>query len=222
MTAREVFNRDADVYDHARWQLVPCYDDFYGTAVELIASRVSKAARILDLGAGTGLFSSLLRECLSDAHFTLVDFAPEMIALARRRLGTGRITYVLGDMARDLPNGPYDAVISALAIHHLEDAGKQRVYHQSYRVLAEGGAFVNADQCLGPTSARELANLEYWHRQIRERGVLEADLARAVDRMQYDRMSPIPEQLDWLKTVGFKNVDCVYKSWSFAVLYGEK
>lgn len=40
--------------------------------------------------------------------------------------------------------------------------------------------------------------------------------------MQYDRMSPIPEQLDWLKTVGFKNVDCVYQSWSFAVLYGEK
>ncbi|MGI8568390.1 MAG: class I SAM-dependent methyltransferase [Methylocella sp.] len=222
MAAEDIFNRDADVYDHARRQLVPCYEDFYGTAVELIARRVSKAARILDLGAGTGLFSTLLRERLSDAHFTLVDLAPEMIALARQRLGTEGITYVLDDISRDFPNGPYDAVISALAIHHLEDADKQRVYRQSYRVLAEGGAFVNADQCLGPTPARELANGEYWHRQIRERGIQEADLKRAVERMQYDRMSPIPEQLDWLGTVGFKNVDCVYKCWSFAVLYGEK
>jgi tRNA (cmo5U34)-methyltransferase len=161
MTAAEAFNRDADVYGHARWQLVPCYDDFYRTAVGLIASRVSKAARILDLGAGTGLFSSLLRERLSDTHFTLVDFAPEMIALARRRLGTEGITYVLGDVAGDLPEGPYDAVISALAIHRLKDAGKQRVYHQSYGVVAHGGAFVNADQCRGPTPARELAYWEY-------------------------------------------------------------
>ncbi|MGH6837315.1 MAG: class I SAM-dependent methyltransferase [Methylocella sp.] len=221
MTAEEVFGRDADVYDHARWQLVHCYDDFYGAAVELVASRIGKAARILDLGAGTAIFSSLVRDRMSDAQFTLVDCAPEMIAHARQRLGTERISYVLGDIARDLPEGPYDAVISALAIHHLDDAGKQCVYHHSYRVLAEGGAFVNADQCLGPTPARDLAYWEYWHRRSRERGIQEADLKRAVDRMQYDRMSPIPEQLDWLKTAGFKNVDCVYKSWSFAVVYGE-
>jgi tRNA (cmo5U34)-methyltransferase len=51
------FNRDAAGYDAMRRRLIPCFDDFYGTALTLIGDwKPQKALRVLDVGAGTGLF----------------------------------------------------------------------------------------------------------------------------------------------------------------------
>ncbi|MCL7459446.1 hypothetical protein AB0I85_01655 [Micromonospora echinofusca] len=66
MDVAEVFDAVAGSYDEARRRLVPCFDAFYGTAVEVAAPplRAALAAgrtpEVLDLGAGTGLLSLLL------------------------------------------------------------------------------------------------------------------------------------------------------------------
>lgn len=66
MDVAEVFDAVAGSYDDARRRLVPCFDAFYGTAVEVAAPplRAALAAgrtpEVLDLGAGTGLLSLLL------------------------------------------------------------------------------------------------------------------------------------------------------------------
>jgi tRNA (cmo5U34)-methyltransferase len=53
---------NAATYDSERRRLVPCFDDFYGSAAELVTRCFPSCPRILDLGAGTGILSAAIVE----------------------------------------------------------------------------------------------------------------------------------------------------------------
>jgi tRNA (cmo5U34)-methyltransferase len=61
-----------------------------------------------------------------------------------------------------------------------------------------------------------------WLKQVQENGVDKSELAAALERMKEDKMSPLSSQLQWLKEAGFKEVNCWYKNYSFAVYSGSK
>jgi len=223
MNVKEAFDRSAQIYDRARRQLVPCFDDFYGTAIDRIPFAPADRFDVLDLGAGTGLFSSLVAEAFPLARFTLLDVSAEMLARARQRLAEreDRFTYLQRDFSQALP-GQYDLVLSALAIHHLSDDDKRSLFARIFAALRPAGAFINADQVLGPTPALESAYDQAWLRQARALGVTDEDLLPAIERMKEDRTAPLEPQLAWLRDAGFREVDCWYKSYRFAVYSGSK
>src|SRR3954447_7776316 len=74
------FDAHADEYEAQRRRLVPCFDAFYGAAVEALAPVPVK--RVLDLGAGTGTLSVRIAEAHPEARFVLVDGAPAMLERA--------------------------------------------------------------------------------------------------------------------------------------------
>ena len=223
LSVAALFNAAAEDYDRARRQLVPSFDDFYGTAVEAIPYKREEAIRVLDLGAGTGMLSAFVAWAFPRARITLVDASPEMLAVARRRFADepGRFEFRVLDYAREPPPGEYEAVVSALSIHHLDGTEKWELFREVYRVLCDGGVFVNADQVLGSTPEIEALYRETWLRQVRESGVGEVDLAALV-RMREDKPSTLEEQEAWLEETGFRQVDCPYKNYGFAVYGGRK
>ncbi|MEH2113785.1 class I SAM-dependent methyltransferase [Nostoc sp.] len=83
MNIQEVFNSAAVDYDNLRRILIPCFDDFYKTAVEIISGDDTAPLKILDLGAGTGLYSGMVQSVFPNAEFTLLDLAPEMLEKAK-------------------------------------------------------------------------------------------------------------------------------------------
>jgi ubiquinone/menaquinone biosynthesis C-methylase UbiE len=219
----EAFNVVAQEYDAERRLLVPCFDAFYGHAVELVADAVQdrRAPRILDLGAGTGLLSALLANRLPHASFYLVDLSDGMLEQARRRFERerpGRFTFETADLSAFDIQGQWDAIVSALAIHHLEDNAKQRLYLQMPLALTPRGMFVNAEQVLGSTPWLEARYEQEWVRAVRAAGASEMQIERAKGRMAFDRSSPLERQLEWLRNAGFVDVDCVFKDWRFAVI----
>ncbi len=216
------FSKYAQVYDADRRPLVPGYDDLYGTGLRLIADEArGRPLRVLDLGAGTGLFSGMALEALNVSALHLVDASTAMLDGARRRFaGDGRVSYAVDDLVTmDLGTG-WDAVISALAIHHLEDAAKRDLYARIRRALAPGGRFVNAEQVAGPTPEQEARYVRFWTDDVRAAGVDDAGLAASLDRQRHDRCASTGDQLDWLRAAGFAEVDCPFKLWRFAVLTG--
>ena len=219
-----VFDKSARIYDRARRQLVPCFDELYGAAVESVPFPPEAPLRVLDLGAGTGLLTLFLAERYRRARFTLVDASPAMLEGARDRFPAEpeRFAIVVANYARDLPPGPFDAVVSALSIHHLEDEEKRALFAGVHERLAPGGVFVDADIVRGPTRELEEDYQAAWLRQVRERGVSEEDLRAAYERQSADRLSPLDDQLGWLRDAGFVHVDCWYKSWGFAVFGGRR
>lgn len=223
-TAEQAFNRDAGAYDAGRRALIPCFDGFYGNAIEVIQDWGGPVSpRVLDLGAGTGLFSSLVMPALPGATLTLTDISEEMLARARERFGdTEAISYRLSDLTTDRLDGSWDLIISALAIHHLSDDEKRDLFRRIYARLAPGGLFINAEQVLGPTPAQEAQYKAIWEQQIRANGIDDSGVQRANERMAFDQCSTVQDQLEWLREAGFARVDCTFKSWRFAVLAGWK
>lgn len=217
------FDEGAETYDRARRQLIPCFDDFYGTALALIPQQPQANFRVLDLGAGTGLLSFLVGKKFTKAGITLMDISQEMLGKAGERfIGMEeRLEFIAGDYADGFA-GEFDVVISALSIHHLADADKIKLFKNIYEALPDGGIFINADQILGPTPQIEQMYQETWLRQARDLGVSDTDLNAAMKRMQADKMSPLDSQLGWLQQAGFSSVHCWYQHHRFAVFSGQK
>jgi tRNA (cmo5U34)-methyltransferase len=189
-------------------------------AAGLVGLRGRAVRRVLDLGAGTGLLSAAVLARHPDVELVLLDGAGEMLDRARGRLPAGSITTVVGDLRAELPRGPFDAVVSALAVHHLEDADKRELFARVHDLLAPGGVFVNAEQVLAPTPWLQEREREMWRAACRALGAGETEIAAAEARMVHDRCSEAPIQLDWLRAAGFQDCDCFFKYLHFAVLAG--
>src|SRR6202000_867668 len=150
----------------------------------------------------------------------LLDGSAEMLREAGELLGDRGTRVHVADMAQGLPPGPFDAVISALAIHHLEDQDKRALFSRVHAALRPGGLFVNAEQVLGPTTELESVYQRRWADDCRALGASEEELEGARERRRHDRSADVESQLRWLREGGFGAADCIYKSWSMATLVG--
>jgi tRNA (cmo5U34)-methyltransferase len=215
------FGAHAEHYDAQRRRLIPPFDAFYGNAVDALRVIPGGPKRVLDLGAGTGMLSAYVAEAFPDAELTLVDGSPDMLDQARTLLGDD-VTTVVADLADPLPAGPYCAVVSALAIHHLDDDLKQALFARAFDALAPGGLFVNAEQIAAPTPwlAERFAA---WHEgSARAAGSSDEEWAAAEQRMRFDRLSPLEPQLTWLREAGFDDVTTLMQDHCFAVIFGRR
>jgi tRNA (cmo5U34)-methyltransferase len=220
--ARQVFDGAAAGYDALRRQLIPCFDGFYGMALDLLGFAPGAAPRILDVGAGTGLLSAMVKARWPAARLTLLDFSEEMLARARERFAGAPVPVEIrvGDSRVAPLGGPWDAVVSALSIHHLRDAEKRDLYARAFAALAPGGILVNADNVEAEDAAVQARDRAAWIDAMRAAGLGEADLQAGLRRTEVDVLAPLALQLGWLRELGFEQVDCAYKWRHFAVFSG--
>jgi tRNA (cmo5U34)-methyltransferase len=220
LDAPATFDAQAATYEAPRRRLIPPFDAFYGIAVDALALIGGRPKRVLDLGAGTGILAARVAAAYPDADLVLVDGAPAMLEQARERLGDGVALHV-ADLRDPLPEGPFCAVVSALAIHHLDDAGKRDLLARAYEALSPGGMFVNAEQVAGP-SPRFDAHYRAWHEAAaRAAGATAQEWDAAVQRMRHDECASVEDQLAWMRAAGF-DADCLFHDRRFAVLAGLK
>ena len=224
MNIREGFDKGAKDYDSARKQLIPCFDEFYGTAIDLVKFQNKESIKVLDLGAGTGLFSSLVFQRYPKAEFVLCDLSTAMLNEAKERFSVNdiEIEFITKNYSSEPILGKYDLIISALSIHHLTAQEKEDLFSKIFSSLNDNGLFINADQVLGETPLIENIYRSDWLKQVKEKGVSELSLNLALGRMKEDKMSTLSEQLTWLKNAKFSEVNCWYKNYSFVVYSGRK
>ena len=219
MTIEEQFNLIAKEYDCNRRKFIPCFDDYYESITKLIISNIDTPSRVLDLGAGTGLLTYYwYKECPS-AEYVLVDIADEMLEISRKRFaGIDRIQHKILDYSKDLPEGNFDAIISALSIHHLEDMQKEELFRNIYNKLPLGGVFVNYDQfCAGTANMNKWFNL-YWENQLANSGLTERDIELWKERRKLDRECSVETEIAMLYRCNFSEVKCLYSYHKFSVI----
>jgi len=225
MDVKQAFDAAARDYDRLRHKLIPCFDPFYDMAVELLPFTPVQTLRVLDVGAGTGLLAERVARRFPKAELTLLDVSQEMLAHARARFAdepAGRVRFEVGDYARAPLGGPFDAVVSALSIHHLPDPEKRALYARVLAALAPGGVFVNADNVCADDPEVQRRDRRAWIAAIEAQGIDRRELDAALDRTRVDILAPLGLQLGWLRELGFREVDCAYKWRHFVVFSGRR
>jgi tRNA (cmo5U34)-methyltransferase len=133
------FHWDPDTYVKIVRDEVPDYERVQDEVAR--ATEGVQARRVLELGTGTGVTSRRVLERHPAAELTGVDSSEHMLAVA----GLPGADLRLQDLRDELPEGPFDLVFSALAIHHLDGPGKADLFARIAAALAPGGRFVMAD-----------------------------------------------------------------------------
>lgn len=212
----------AEKYDSQRRYLVPCLDDFYSITTELLEIE-NDISSILDMGAGTGLLTYYIYQKYKNAKYTLIDLSNEMLKIAEERFkDLNNFEFIAVDYINYIYEKDYNAVVSALSIHHLSDEDKQSVYNKAYNVLKSGGVFINADQVLGSSEEAEIINRKNWIKRIEESPLNKQEKQSAYNRMALDRMATLDKNIEMIKSAGFKTVEVYYKYYNFSVIYAKK
>jgi SAM-dependent methyltransferase len=169
----------------------------------------AEPTRILDLGSGGGRLLALVKSARPLAQLVGLDFSLTMLETLRKLFANDRgVAVVDHNLEHELPQmGQFDAVISSFAIHHVVHERKRTLYNEIFDVLAPNGVFCNLEHVASPTPH------------------LHAEFLRAISWEQEDpsnKLLDLETQLDWLREVGFIDVDCHWKWRELALFAGTK
>jgi tRNA (cmo5U34)-methyltransferase len=167
------FHFDPDSYLQLMAEEVPAYARLQAE----VAAACRPAARMLELGTGTGDRKARLAR-VGGGELIGLDASERMLSHARAALPDADLR--VARLEDPLPGGPFGLVFSALAVHHLDGAGKADLFARAARALEPGGRLVLGDVVV-PDDA--------------------ADLVTPIDRV-YDTPSRVDEQLQWLAAAG--------------------
>lgn len=228
----EVFAETAD-FDAGIRTLLPRYDEM----LEAIASCLPPTTtRILELGCGTGELSIKLLQRCPKAQLVAVDYSPRMLNCAKAKVqAAGKAAqaswietdfgaWANGDVA--VETGKFDVCVSSLAIHHLEDAMKLKLFQRIYTSLNPNGSFWNGDPVLSESPAMsEIYNAvrEKWATQQGTK-LTEVLAKRGITNPQghssHDRLATLTNHLGMLTQAGFQTVAVPWKYYWLAVFGG--
>lgn len=175
----------------------------------LLEALPARIDRFLDLGTGDGRLLALVGNRHPQALAIGLDSSAPMLARAAERFEADpHADLRTHDLRLPLEEErPFDAIVSGLAIHHLEDNRKRELFAEVYALLAPGGAFANLD-LVAPASP------QLHERFRREIGRIEDDPS--------DRLAGLSDQLAWLRDSGFSEVDCHFKWLELALIVAVK
>ncbi|PYV20543.1 MAG: methyltransferase [Acidobacteria bacterium] len=166
-------------------------------------------SRILDLGSGDGRLLRLLKLDRPRAQAVAVDFSPVMLEALRKNFDTS-VTVVEHNLDRPLPDlGGFDAVVSSFAIHHVLHERKRSLYAEVYHLLRPNGVFCNLEHVASPTPALH----EHFLQRL---GI------PLLGEDPSNKLLDVETQLQWLREIGFTDVDCYWKWLELALLVGKK
>ena len=191
----------------ARADTIPHRAEGEGVLLELLPNTLR---RVLDLGSGDGRLLALVREAHPAVQAVALDFSEVMLGRVRARFAANpQVTVQAHDLDAPLPEslGAFDAVISSFAIHHVSHARKRTLYTEIYRRLEPGGTFCNLEHVASPTE------------RLHEQFLAALNLLPGEDDPS-NKLLDVQTQLDWLREIGFIDVDCGWKWRELALLAG--
>jgi SAM-dependent methyltransferase len=216
---------------------IPYAADQLEIMLRVLAGADRPIKRFLDLGSGDGTLTAAVQTRFPQAEAVLVDFSEPMLTAARNRLSESTNSIVRADFGTpewvDAVStlAPFDAVVSGYAIHHQPDDRKRAVYQEIFGLLAPGGMFVNIEH-VAPSTARvsEMSDdlfVDSLAAHNRRRGGEKTNEEIAFEFVcRPDKaaniLAPVDDQCEWLRAIGYADVDCFFKVFELAVFGGRR
>lgn len=218
---------------------VPLAAEQIDVMLRVIKATQPKVEAFLDLGCGDGILGRAIHQQYPNAKGVFVDFSESMLEAAKNNLENHLINFefITLDFGEKQwinslsDKSPFDVIVSGFAIHHQPDERKNEIYQEIYQLLRPGGIFLNLEhvssvskweeeafkelfidslyafhQNKGSNKSKEEIAIEYYNRPDKDANIL----------------APLEIQCDWLKELGFVDVDCFIKLFELALFGGRR
>lgn len=213
-----------DNYDEHIDLAIPFYKEMHNEISNFLNIGI-KSPKILDLGCGTGVTTSVLLDFYPQAKVIAIDLFDEMLNRAKKRLVnyTEQITYIQGDFRKIDWESNIDICISSLALHHILPYEKNQLFDKIYKTLSDDGIFIMIDwtkfnsnniQKKAFENAEKHADKSVTNKQIVEAWTYHWENINIPDTVE--------DLIEWLKNSEFRNVNCVFRYYGLAMIIAEK
>jgi tRNA (cmo5U34)-methyltransferase len=200
-------------YDSRIRTFIPHYEEMLDVAAAAVPPR---ARTIVDLGIGTGALSARCLDAARQARTVGIDVDPEILALARRRLGD-RATFTAGSFLR-APLPKCNALVASFALHHVRTRlAKAALYRRIRAALRPRGLFISVDCHPAIDPAVRRAQFDDWLTHLRcayspahAKALLEA-------WSHEDVYVPLDAEIALMRSSGFR-VELLWRRGAFAVI----
>lgn len=218
---------------------IPLAAEQIDVMLRVIKATQPKVETFLDLGCGDGILGRAILQHYPEAKGVFLDFSESMLQAAKSHFQNTSVN--LEFVAQDFGEkqwvnsiseiSPFDVIVSGFAIHHQPDERKKEIYQEIYQLLKPGGIFLNLEhvssecrwkeeafnnlfidslyafhQSKGSNQSREEIAREYYHRPDKAANIL----------------APLETQCNWLRELGFVDVDCFIKIFELALFGGRR
>jgi tRNA (cmo5U34)-methyltransferase len=174
------FEWDPETYLGQMRDEIPGYEELQAKVAA--ATEDLTATTVLELGTGTGETALRVLAKHPTARWTGIDASAAMLARARTRLPGADLR--LARLEDPLPSGPFDLVVSVLAVHHLTGDAKRDLFT---RIAQVSDNFVLGDVVVPESPQQATIEIDW----------------------EYDLPSSVASQLEWLEAAGFQ-ADATY------------
>ena len=218
---------------------IPLAQEQIGVMMSILKTSDAPIESFLDLGCGDGILGAAILGDYPAARGVFADFSEPMLEQAREQLKEYADQLVFenldygnsGWVKRMQQYSPFDAVVSGYSIHHQPDIRKHQVYAEIFSLLSPGGWFVNIEHV---SSAAQLNIDLFENHYIAARYSIEKQQGgpRSFEQLaeEYKNrpdkaanlLAPVELQCDWLRGIGYEEVDCYFRIFELAVFAGRK
>ncbi|MCE5242455.1 MAG: methyltransferase domain-containing protein [Desulfobacteraceae bacterium] len=217
---------------------IPFADENMDLMIRVARAWTPGVERFLDLGCGDGVLGRALQQSFPNAEAVFVDFSDPMIEATRRNIEScTRAQIIKADFSdpgwlADLgDNARFDLIVSGYAIHHLPDVRKKQLYAEIFGLLKSNSVFLNMEHVSSSTPRVEALHDEFYIDSLyRYHRTVDPEITRAEVAAKFfyrpDRIEnilvPVELQCEWLRGIGFADVDCFFKVFELALFGGRK
>jgi tRNA (cmo5U34)-methyltransferase len=240
MVTDEVWKQSAVVNRYLSSRVaIPMVPEQIGIMMSILKSRLQPVKNFIDLGCGDGILGATILNEYPSARGVLADFSEPMLAQAREQLKGFSSQLVFENLDYGDPAwvkkmqtyAPFDVIVSGYSIHHQPDIRKREIYAEIYSLLEPGGWFINIEHIASEAQLTvDLFNkhiIDHWYEQEKLKGgtrTYEEIAETFMNRPDKDAniLLSVDTQCDWLRELGYEQVDCYFRIYELAVFGGRK
>lgn len=219
MKKRRFNNELGEEYDLFSIAL-PHQDIIQKESVQILKNNLKETVlpKVLEIGFGTGITTMEILNCIPKIQLTSLDNEPAMYDRAKDKLKniTSDFSFLKIEdgltFLKSQPSNSFDGIISVWVIHNLLKEDQTEIIIEIFRVLRDGGIFVNGDKIVPSDSQQYKTDFDWQIKMFDKFTGIGRDDLRISWKKHYeedgcdDRLINEAGYYDLLVKTGFKKV----------------